>query len=350
MVRSFPTRRWLAAVLFACAGTRAVGAQSSPTGFERFLRDSVRLTEAQREELEHGRAVVVLLPTEQSRDVAVIGVVAVPVPAAAYVAMLRDERALLAARSQRFGMFGTPPTIADVRTVSSDASEYRELSVCRAGHCKYKLSEAAMREFQDHVDWNSPDAKAQVDSIARALLVGLVSRYRLLGNAAMSRYDDTRVGVQARDAFTALLQQGPHLPEIAPSLRAYLQRYPAARPEGARDVVFWSEDRLQRLAPTITITHLVIVAPPDAMPVVFRKQAFANHYFEAAFETAAVYEAPNLAGGPGIYVASLRRYRFDNLPGGLMNIRGRVRDVLQTLVRTDLQRERATLMAGTSRP
>lgn len=38
---------------------------------------------------------------------------------------------------------------------------------------------------------------------------------------------------------------------------------------------------------------------------------------------------------------SVRRYRFDNLPrGGFLNIRGRARDALAELVRSDLEKER----------
>jgi len=42
-------------------------------------------------------------------------------------------------------------------------------------------------------------------------------------------------------------------------------------------------------------------------------------------------------------VLTVRRFRFDNLPGGLLNIRGRVRKQLVDATRADLERQRSSM-------
>ena len=72
------------------------------------------------------------------------------------------------------------------------------------------------------------------------------------------------------------------------------------------------------------------------------KQIYADHYLEAAFDLMTVADRSTSAGKPGIYLILLRRLRFDNLPGGLLNIRGKVIGKLRDQMRADLEREKAT--------
>ena len=46
--------------------------------------------------------------------------------------------------------------------------------------------------------------------------------------------------------------------------------------------------------------------------------------------------------GPGIHLVVLRRYRFDNLPGGILNIRGRAIGALRDQLTLDLRRQQTT--------
>jgi hypothetical protein len=84
-------------------------------------------------------------------------------------------------------------------------------------------------------------------------------------------------------------------------------------------------------------------ARPSGVAFVARKQIYANHYFEGAFELLAIVDAGVVAGEPTTYLLTVRRFRFDYLPGGLFNIRGRVRRQFVEETRADLERERASL-------
>ena len=77
--------------------------------------------------------------------------------------------------------------------------------------------------------------------------------------------------------------------------------------------------------------------------VVAAKQIYANHYFETALDFTCAIDRPVEAGRPGLYLLTLRRYRFDNLPGGILNIRGRAINALRDQLALDLRRQQATL-------
>src|SRR4029079_14299201 len=125
--------------------------------------------------------------------------------------------------------------------------------------------------------------------------------------------------VRASAAYPALLAQSSELFDYAPPLQKYLTSYPANRPKGARDVLYWSTGRPPKLRPTLTINHMVVYQSSSGTTLIARKQVYATHYFEGAFELLAVASAgPDAAAAP-IYLITVRRYRFDNLSGGGMD-------------------------------
>ena len=297
----------------------------------------------------NGQAVVRLLKTDDNRDVAVSGVIAVRAPRDAVVAYALEGRAFISAEPIRFGVFSHPPTAADVRQAAFDNSEYKDLRKCRRGDCDFKLTAASMQSFSTGVDWSSPNAKPQADERLRAGLLQLVTDYERHGNAAMLTYDDARVPARTADVFAALLAQSSQLSPYAPELFRYLETYPAGRPGAVRDLLYWAEERLPHMRPTLTVNHVVAYAPPNGPAFIARKQLYATHYFEGALQVLAVVDGGALAAPPSAepmtYLVTVRRFRFDALPGGIMNVRGRVRSQLLDATRRDLSRTRAELQS-----
>src|SRR5258708_24934244 len=132
--------------------------------------------------------------------------------------------------------------------------------------------------------------------------------------------------------------------EYVPAFHEYLATYPRGKLDGLREVLFWSEDGLPSLKAILSVAHLAVYAPPDlpAATFVASKQIYSNHYFEAAFDLTTVIDRTTAPGAPGIYLVLLRRSRFDDLPTGLFNIRGKVVGKLRDQMRADLDREKAT--------
>jgi len=91
----------------------------------------------------------------------------------------------------------------------------------------------------------------------------------------------------------------------------------------------------------------VAVVPASGTAVLAKKQLYANHYLEGALDMLAIVDVGTSAGGsaraPHVYVILMRRFRFDNLPVGFFNVRGRVRSQLIDRTRTDLTRTRTAI-------
>jgi hypothetical protein len=302
---------------------------------DQYLR-GMGLDDGQLADAAKGEPAVKLLPSENDRDVVVFGVVAVQVSRSAYLAHALDTGRLIAPGAHRFHLIGEPATAADLQDAAYEDSEYRNLRNCRPGDCKFKLPLSAMKEYAQEVVWSGPGAKAQADALLQRDLLRLINDYRAHGDSALLTYDDTH-GTRAADAFAAILAQWKNLYRDAPELRQYLASYPHTRPASTRDIMYWSDDHYPGLRPTITLNHLVVHTPPAGAALIARKQLYADHYLEAGLDLLTIAPDTNEARS---YLIVVRRLRFDNLPGGLFNIRRRVRNKMVDLMRSELTRER----------
>ena len=336
---------------FLAAPGSATGQAAAPVasaGPSAYLR-SLGLGSAQLRAASTGQAVALLLKTEDQRDVAVFGMVAVRASPSDIVARALDLQGVMTTPASQSGAFGDPPLPADVSGVAFDRSEYKALRTCRPADCDFKLSAEAMRAFNEAVDWSSPNARAQAHTRLRADLLDLVTDYRRRGTAAMPAYDDGPGTRSAADAFEAMMAQSARLlTDHAPALQRYLRTYPAGRPAGTHDFLYWSEERRPRTRPTLLVHHVVVHAPPNGIAFIARKQLYASHYFEGALELLAVVDAAVPNAAPVSYLITVRRFRFDYLPGGILNVRGRVRSQLVKLMREDLLQERAAIERTTA--
>jgi hypothetical protein len=199
-----------------------------------------------------------------------------------------------------------------------------------------KLPATDMRRIREQIDWTAPDLHARVTAYGRRRMVEFVNDYRARGDSALPVYDDRgTMNMRASEAFAAQFAESPYVYQNVPSLEQYLTGYPRATlPAAAAEVVFWSQDVLPRLRPILSVTHLVVYTPPElpSTTLVAARQIYANHYFEAALDLTMAVDR-----GPGIYVLVLRRYRFDNLPGGILNIRGKAIGALRDQLLADLR-------------
>ncbi len=350
----FPTllKRALAASLatVALTGPVPVTAQTPPM-VPRFLTDSLRFTSAQVDAAERGAAIVVVLESSHPREVTIAGAVAVAVSREVAAARLRDfGQPLDMPTRSGWGRFSVPAAAADVESLRLDRDEVDELRECRPGACKFKLPATDMGRLRTDVDWTAKDPVPQVAAYARRRLVEYVNDYRTRGNAAMAVYDD-RGSVHASAAFGDLLSNSPYLYQYAPSFHHYLEDYPAEPLPGVTEGVYWSRDETPGLRPIISVSHAAVYDPPEfpGATIAAAKQIYADHYFEAALELIVLVERTTADGQPGLWLLGLRRYRFDNLPGGIVNIRDKVRGRLRDAMRADLARWKREWEGATAR-
>ncbi|PYO88231.1 MAG: hypothetical protein DMD58_12800 [Gemmatimonadetes bacterium] len=317
---------------------------ATPAQLSTFLRQSIGFDAQQLATVERGEPVVKVLETKDRRDVAVFGIITTPVARQQYVRALRDFAASLRTPGRtQLGIFSNPAVESDVAAVTINARDVADMKNCKPGDCVVKLPATDMRRIHDEMNWSaSPsDLQTQLNAYARHRLVEYVTDYRTRGDSAMAIYDDRgNLNQRSSEAFAAQLAESPYVYENVPSLRKYLAAYPhGSLPAGAAEILFWSEDVLPRLRPILSVTHLVVYAPPElpSVTLVARKQIYANHYFETAVDLTCVIDRD-----PGSYLLVLRRFRFDNLPGGILNIRGRAIGALRDQLALDLRRQQTT--------
>ena len=317
---------------------------ATPAQLSTFLRQSIGFDAQQLATVERGEPVVKVLETKDRRDVAVFGIITTPVAREQYVRALRDFAASLRTPGRtQLGIFSNPAAASDVAAVTINARDVADMKNCKPGDCVVKLPATDMRRIHDEMNWSaSPsDLQTQLNAYARHRLVEYVTDYRTRGDSAMAIYDDRgNLNQHSSEAFAAQLAESPYVYENVPSLRKYLAAYPhGSLPAGAAEILFWSEDVLPRLRPILSVTHLVVYAPPElpSVTLVARKQIYANHYFETAVDLTCVIDRD-----PGSYLLVLRRFRFDNLPGGILNIRGRAIGALRDQLALDLRRQQTT--------
>lgn len=318
-------------------------APQRPASLTRFLEQSIGLDAAQLAAVERGEPVAKVLEARDRRDVALFGIITTPLTREVWAQGLRDFPASLRTPNRtRFGIFSTPATESDVGAVTINPRDVAEMKDCKPGACVVKLPATDIQRIREQVNWSAPppDLQAQLSGYARRRLVEYVTDYRTRGDSAMAVYDDRgNVNVRSSEAFAAQLAGSPYVYQNVPSLQDYLSTYPRGSLAGAAEILYWSEDALPRLRPILSVTHLVVYTPPElpGLTLLAAKQIYANHYFETALDLTAAVDR-----NPGIYLLVLRRYRFDNLPGGILNIRGRAINALRDQLVLDLRRQQTT--------
>jgi hypothetical protein len=327
--------------------SRPVVAQP-PAALSAFLQSNIGLTRDQIAAVERGNVFVKVLPSSNDRDIAVFGIVPVDVPRAAYAAALKDFKSSLVAPTRTvFGILSEPPVAADLQRLVVSNDEASDLSGCKPGDCAMKLPIGDMQYLREKMPWKTPRLSAEVSAYARKRFLEYVLDYRARGDDAMAIFAD-RGNISAKTAFNELLGDSPYIFEKTPTVAKYLTAYPSAKVSGATEVFFWSEDALPRLRPIISITHEVVLTPAErpSVTVIAAKQIYANHYFEAGIDITLLSDRPLPGGKTGSYLLTLRRYRFDKLPGGILNIKGKATEALRDQLAADLTRNKANAERG----
>jgi hypothetical protein len=340
-----------AIVVPVIASPLPVPAQGLPSSLAQFLQQSIGLSPSQMNDVSAGKPVVTVLDPPDRNEVAVFGIVAVGVPRSFYVQRAtRFPSSLRDSWRKQLGMFSDPATVADVAGFTLPHDDVKALAHCSPGSCSVKVSVGAMSTLRVALAHSkSPDSVAT--AYFRRRIIAYVDGYRAHGDSALIVYDDRKDSTAANGVFTEILSHSPYMYQYVPTLERYLQHYPADRPAGVRDAIFWANEDFPRLKHTLTIVHAVVYSPPElpGRTFIVQKLLYSDHYMDGGLDFDAVVDRPGTAAG--VWLVSLRRLHFDHLPGGIFNLRGKVigqfRDRLsQWLGQTRAASEQAYAKAG----
>jgi hypothetical protein len=306
-----------------------------------FVRDSIGLTANELGDVTGGKPVVKALESPDRLEIAVFGMVSIGVPRSFYISRAANFPLALRDPSRlQFAVFSNPAVPSDVSGFSLPHADVQDLASCHFGACRLKLSAEVIVRVRADINLNSPSADSVANAYFRGRMVEYVTAYRAQGDSALIVYSDSPSRAAAAQVFDAMLSHSPYLYQYAPSLERYLKNYPNDRPVDVAEALFWSQDDLPGLKPTLTITHEVVYAPPErpGTSLIALKLLYADHFLDGALELRAVVDQVGTgAGNPaGIYLVVVRRLHFDDLSGPF-NVRGKVigavRNRLQTFLR-----------------
>ena len=180
-----------------------------------------------------------------------------------------------------------------------------------------KLSDLAMQSLRRQIDWTSPQAAGQAQSVIRQAFVDYVTNYQRIGDATLAVYYDQDKPQAIRDGFRRLLRHSSQLFQYDPQLAGYLEKYPQARPPGAEDIFYWQKAEFG-LKPVVRASHVVIHRRQQDSGVTYAiasKMLLASHYFRAALELKSLVPDGASPDAKSFYLICLNRSLVDGLTG-----------------------------------
>jgi hypothetical protein len=312
----------LAALLAAASLAAATGGQLTKIDAERVLAERLGFSNAEVGQVRAGQAVTRLLPSREPVEVAVAGAVRITGTPARLVYWLKEianfRKALELGTSARLS---NPPQAGDFADLSLNAQELDDLKECRPGKCELRLGDPAIARFQSEVDWSAADAPRRANLLMRQLVLQLAQAYVKSGDVGLGTAHNEKTPRASADEFHALLAQASNLYELAPSLAAFIERFPAASLPGAEHFLYWGHGGA---GPESTISlHQLIIAPmAGGGAAIVDKQLYSSRYTDAAIFVISL--APT-ADGSGYYAIIGARARARMLGGmSARLLRGRV--------------------------
>ena len=306
-----------------------------PARFESYATNVLKLTPEERAQLLAGQPVSRTLPGDASREVAIFGAIWIKASIDSYVRSARDiERFESGEAFPITKKISSPPRLEDFAALRLPPDDIADLKDCKIGDCQLKLGEASMARVRQSVDWSRPDAGAQVEQLARQLMLDYVNGYLEGGNTRLAVYRDSSRPTFVQQEFQTLVDQMPSLSEYLPDFKRYLLEFPKASLPSSESFLYWQETKFG-LKPTIRVSHVTIVHEPTHAAVL-SKMLYASHYFWTALELRVL--VPDASRGEGFWYISESRSRSDGLSGftGAL-IRGKVRSESEKGMQATLQ-------------
>lgn len=319
----------LVSAFFACCPLRAQLPETEP---DTLLQTYAHFTVRDLTHLKHGQIIVGLLPTQDDDDVAAAGVVRIHVPAEFFVREYRNvESFKKAPEVLRIRKLSRPPRLEDFDTLELPESELEDLSDCRPGDCKLKLSVEMMDRLSSQ-DFQTSSGRESANRVFRQLLLGYVTSYLAHGNSALIKYADKQSTESSADYSAHILNASIVLQQYAPDFAQYLSSFPDGGGPQIEDYLYWSQEKFG-LKPVVSVTHVLLFPTKLAdrqWQFLASKQIYADHYFDASLGLTILLDIPDQQSCWMIYI---NRSRSDSLTGWLSAIK---RAIVRSRVRSGM--------------
>src|SRR5579863_4172709 len=252
-----------------------------------YFKEYIRLSDDQIAGIRGGQAFAKNLHSRNADEIFVFGAVYIKATPEDYVKLARDfDRLRSFPGYLAIGQFSDPPRLSDLKALTLDSQDMKELQECKPGDCKIQLPASSIEEVHQSVDWSDPNAEQVLDEFVRKKMLEHVTAYQQQGNAVLGVYNDKRNPTLVPEQFKYMLSYSQALPKYLPDFYAYLLQYPAAKPPGAENSFYWARVKFG-LKPTVRMVHvLTLRGDSDIAPayVIAEKQIYSSHYFQTALD------------------------------------------------------------------
>jgi hypothetical protein len=333
-----------------CSAQNTSHAQNSIAEFEQILRDKAAFDANDFAALEQGETVVKLLPVQDRREVAVSGLVRLPVSAEVFLQSFRDS---MVRKSNpailEIGRFSAAPSLDDLQSLTIEGQDLEDLKDCVIGNCRLKLSDRMIDRFHKEVDFGAADYQMQATQLLKLMLLDYVRDYLTRGDAALIEYHDKGNEVRLAQEQDDLMAASGYLNHELIEFRQSLNRLPRTELSIVDDAIVWSKIRFG-LKPVIAFNHIVIYRrerETGPQVLIASKQIYANHYFDSSLALTAIVGVPGASTRS--YLCYENRSRADGLEGAFGKIkRGIVEHKAVDSLKSILRQSQASLEARLS--
>lgn len=262
-----------------------------------------------------------LLPTDDKREVSVIGIIAINAPPDLGLKTLQEASARQNKKSiMDRGDFSAEPVLADIQALTLEPVDIEDLKKCKVWNCRIKLSAEMIERFQKEVDWSAPNHVEQANLLFRAILFEYIQDYLARGNQALIECSNDPKPIRLRDEYASLSEDLPLIKEVAPEFAEYLKAFPKSELPNLRKSINWNKLKFG-LNPVIVVTQTVTYTKEeDGTQMIFSvsKQIFATRYFDSTLGMTALIKTSSANTAPESYLVYANRSRSSSL-GGMMS-------------------------------
>lgn len=289
----------------------AQGGKEPATFFEEFIG----LQDDQIADIQHGKAVTKLLPTQTPSEVIVFGAIHINASPEEYLKAAQNLAALRKSPNY-LGVhkFSSPPELSDLAGFELDEDAIKDLKSCKPGNCELQLPATSIEEFKTHVNWSAPDVSAQVNRLGQKMALEELVRYQQEGDSALGSYYDKEHPVHVVEQLESLLHESSSLSRYLPDLERYLMGYPHTELANAESIFYWEKVKFG-LKPTLRMNQMVIYrgsGPSGPIDSVAIKQLYASHYFQTALDLSVCAKGSSQAD---FYLITIKGSRQAGLTG-----------------------------------
>ena len=326
----------LVASMLVFHGSEGLTVRAQTSEPHNLLRTAAGFSEAELGAMDQGSVVVKAVRTPVDSEVALVGAALFRTSTDFFLRMYEDIERFESPLGPLKKM-SDPPRAEDLASLMVPDKDIDALAECRLEDCDLKLGENGISRFQTEIDWTSPQARPQAQSLVRELALGFLTAYQQGGNQALGVGRDNKKPTVVREQFEALLEDSDYLVTYVPELHRYLLEYPRVELPGATDFLYWAVNDFG-LDPVLRLSHVTIYRPggdENGSAVIASKQLYFSRYFYTGLDMRFLVRNPSDPSNESFYLVTVSRFRSDEL-GGLFG--GVLRKAAEEGARDGLQR------------